>query len=355
MITESDRKSTGSADGLIAHYFNKSNEGLSPGDPDYHPDHNDRVRVLAGDSDDLKIWDQYGKANGKMYGVREVVLAPHAHLTDDQIHRMSEIAREILDPAGDHDFVLVEHSKDRAGGSDAPHYHLLLNEMSFETGKILSSQERNQRAQLISRLVEYEFGLDPVPGYYDRWCAARLREMGRDKVANDIAYNLRHAREGKELKKFKTKIEDTTFNIAEHQRAKRLGVDLADVRHQLRATKGDPQAVAQVLIKFQAAGFNLIKGRKDQVVLIEQNGWQKSIQRVAGFSNKTDFYSAFMAAKKPTGLQKLKRGAVAGKFAGRIDSVLANMPNSSSGPVAMYVNDDDPDAPVGTVYGVESG
>lgn len=293
MFTQADRKSTGSAGRLVAHYFHKSNEGWSPEDPEFNPDHNDRVELLHGEPVDLKLWDKYAAANGKKYGIREYVLAPTEILSEEQAMRMAEIAMEVIDPNQHHDFVLVAHHKKRADGNEAPHYHLLVNEVSFETGKMLDSRERNQRCQMITRLVEYEFGMDPEPRSYDDWVVRRLREMGRDQAANDIAFNLEQAAQFKIIKDIKSDLKPADFSHNEHQRAKRLGVDLAAVRQELRASAGDPAVVARVLVDLEADGFNVVKGRKGNVVLIEKNGWRKSIQRVSGLDDKTDFYSAF--------------------------------------------------------------
>ncbi len=421
MFTQADRKMTGSAGRLVTHYFHKSNEGWSPDDPQWHPDNNDRVEVLHGESVDLKLWDKYASANAKKYGVREYVLSPNIEMSESQALRMAEVAMEIIDADQHHDFVLVAHHKKRVDGSEAPHYHLLVNEVSFETGKVLSSKERNQRCQLISRLVEYEFGLDPEPRSYDDWVVNRLREMGRAQVANDIERNLANAAQFKIITDIKSNLKPADFSTREHQRAKRLGVDLAAVRHELRETAGNPAAVAAVLVDLEAGGFTVEKGRKGNVILIEKNGWRKSIQRVSGLDDKTDFYSAFVELKstmapatvremtgldkvrravaaervsgrmdaiisgidtargpaKPTGLQKLRRGAVAQKVSRRLDSVMdlvlqrrrptglqklrrgavaravagrldgimsqIHQPNGSA-PVAMYMNDNDPQA-----------
>lgn len=301
MFTQSDRKSTGSAGRLVEHYFHKSNEGWSPSDPEWHPDHNDRIEVLHGDSADLKLWDQYAKANGKKYGLREYVLSPNEHLTEAQAMRMAEIAMSIIDPNDHHDFALVAHYKKRADGGDAPHYHLVVNEVSFETRKMLDSRERNQRAQLISRLVEYEFGLTPESGSYDNWVVDKLRAIGQTQAADDIAFNLGQSRQLKERKAEAKNLKPAEFSKREHQIAKRKDVDLGSVRHQLRDSAGDPAAVARTLVNLEAEGFTVEKGQKGNVVLIEKNGWRKSIQRVAGLDDKTDFYSSFVELKESIG------------------------------------------------------
>lgn len=195
-ITESNRKSVGRGGAVSFHVFGKTNEGLTPDDPDYNEDFNEKVEVLHGDSKDIKRWDKMAQANGQKYGVREIILSPGAELTKDQALRMAEIAMEAHGADG-HRWALAVHTKPRADGSGAPHYHLLIEERNLETGKILDSKSRNQLSQMTSRLVEYEFGLEPQPGRYDNWVINRLRDQGRDQAADDIAHNLGQVKNSK--------------------------------------------------------------------------------------------------------------------------------------------------------------
>lgn len=80
----------------------------------------------------------------------------------------------------------------------------------------------------------------------------------------------------------------------------------------LRDAGNDPEATAQALMELEEQGYTIEKGRKDNVVMIGVDGWQKSIQRVAGLDDKTDFYKVFEELRDERGRKEepgIGRGA----------------------------------------------
>ncbi len=304
MITEINTISVGGAGNAVVHYFMKSNAGLSPDDPDWKKKNNDEIVLRHGDSRDLKAWEKHVQAKGRKVAILDIEMMPNGDLTPEQWDRAEEIADMVMG-VGDHESAMVLHDKPRGDESKFKHGHKLCNMINPFSGRSANTQDIGLKAQVISRLCEYEFGLDPTPGKYDEKVVEWLQDRGMENAAADISHNLEQARALKAEMAERNKpspnakpLAPATYKNSHLRHAEKNGVDLPKVWNQLRATNNDPTAVADALVDLEGQGFNIVKGDKGNIVLIEKENWRKSLGRLAGLDDDADFYSKFIEAKE---------------------------------------------------------
>jgi hypothetical protein len=154
------------------------------------------------------------------YACRHIAVNPTVSepITPDQALDVAQkLAREFDgDPDG---YILIEHRKPRAASPGAnAHYHLLLPEWNPVTQRVMDARNQYPRNELIARMSEVGFGMEPTRGRHNRAVYEELIKRGQPEIAARIVHLTRGAPAL------------APYGGQELQRAKRLGWELRDVR-----------------------------------------------------------------------------------------------------------------------------
>ncbi|MBP0441511.1 relaxase/mobilization nuclease domain-containing protein, partial [Tianweitania sediminis] len=120
-----------------------------------------------------------------LIGMHHITISPSLRL--DEVQR-NETVRRILSAMGaeDHAWVLWEHDgKARTAGAADQHFHLVLSHVGPD-GKALDDGWSYPRLEAAARTLEADFGESFTPSRWTRSVARRLREQGRDDIADRL-------------------------------------------------------------------------------------------------------------------------------------------------------------------------
>ena len=212
MILTSTRITTSSGRGPLWNHLKKTSE-------------NEAVAVLRGSEADLADWIEDARQAGAKFGLRHLTInpAPDEPLTRDQAHAAARAWVREFD--GDPEqLALVEHTKKRAGQDQASsHWHAVFPEYDPTRRRVLDSRHDYARTELIARTLETRFGHQPTQG----WHNVAVLGMARDRGLQDVAQRCEALTQGDRP--------NSAFSKDDHQRAKRKGHDLAQIRDEVRA------------------------------------------------------------------------------------------------------------------------
>ena len=210
MIVKSTRVKVGGAKNLTNHILNK--------------DENESVHVLIGDEEMAYRSDDTSEMTGRKYGNRHFTISPSEAITDAQIKNILIDLKNEYVPRDDftgREILLIEHVKKRSDETRVPHYHFIISETDFD-GRVLDNKMTYLKNEKIARLAEIRCGHVLTKGRHNRAVMHELRKEGKTKEAAAMEYLTKGPPAA------------AKFSYKAHQIAKRLGVDLAAVSHQLR-------------------------------------------------------------------------------------------------------------------------
>jgi hypothetical protein len=177
---------------------------------------NDCVVLLRGNLADLEDTRCDALRFGRQYCVRHWILSPEQEITraqlDDVISRLA--AEFVFDPER---IVVWEHTKDRAAGDCGQHFRVLVAEVDPISGRVLSSSHHYDRQSKIARVLEIAWGHAIIAAPRMKSLVAALEREGDLKSATALQCVV-------------APDHPASFDDADHQRAKRSGVDLPRVR-----------------------------------------------------------------------------------------------------------------------------
>lgn len=159
----------------------------------------------------------------------------------------------------------VEHLK-----ADRPHEHRVYS-LVRRTGKVVDLAWDYARREKCSRIVEFEFGMSPVPSKHARSIAKRLREEGRSDVADWLVA---------------AGATDADRPIApltpqERLRQERTGIDLDDLRRMALAAWRASDDDVSFIAALEARGLSLRAGRVGAVI-VDASGTAHLATRLIG-------------------------------------------------------------------------
>lgn len=220
-------------------------------------DENEAIVVVRGTVADLHDAVADAKRFNRLYALRHFIIAPEIAMDRQQFERA---ARALGEEFGfDLDVALVvEHQKPRAiAGVSDRHWHLVVAETNPATGRVLSNSFSHPRHEKVARLLELEFGHPLVTGAHDIAVLKALRNDGRGDLADRLADAL-----GRGAKPV------AAYTSEAHQAGKRLGVDLAQARQNIRAAWAASTDGDEFRARLAAHGLALVAGDKPGVVVI---------------------------------------------------------------------------------------
>ncbi|MGI3899402.1 MAG: hypothetical protein ACRYGP_29570 [Janthinobacterium lividum] len=216
-----------------------------------HGEENDAVEVLQGGERDLLDAWRDARNHDAPKALRVWILAPREETTREQAFEiLKSIASEFR-----FDIALatvVEHEKQRAvPGAFNRHWHMAIGEVDPVTGRVLSSSHDHARHEFIARLSEARLGHSFTLGAHTKAVLARLRREGNSAVADalDTAFAMQCAERPREA-----------FTTAQHQAAKRGGVDLPAMREVVGTAWASSTSLAGLTVALEAAGLSLSPG-----------------------------------------------------------------------------------------------
>jgi hypothetical protein len=240
---------------------------------------NEAVEIVQGTFADLDDAVADARRFGRIYAVRHFIVAPQVHMDRRQFHDVvAMLAAEFaFDPGS---ALIVQHTKARAvAGVANEHWHVVVAETDPATGKVLSSHFDHARHEKIARQAEILFGHPIIPGAHDLAVLAALHAEGKSDIAAKLAGQLGQGERSA-----------SAFTSAQHQAAKRAGIDLAIVRENIRSACADAPSGPELRQRLNAHGLALAPGEKPGtwIVLGMDGAFLGAAHRLAG-QRKADF------------------------------------------------------------------
>lgn len=219
---------------------------------------NDLVELVQGNVADLEDARADALRFGREYSVRHWILSPELDITLQQLtYLLALLAVEFgFEPER---AVVWRHRKPRAVENDCDHFHVLVPEVDAITGSVLSSSHNFKRHEKLARQVEVVWGHRLTRGAHNRAVASAL---AGGENANVVA-----AMTDAGLLDAPKPIE--SFSTGEHQRAKREGLDLPQLRVMISEALSASQSQTDFAKKLAAIGLRIRTGEKADTPVVE--------------------------------------------------------------------------------------
>ncbi len=235
---------------------------------------NEHVAELFGSRQDVLDAFEDAQGAGCQFGLRHWVLSPGEQCSRaDAETAVRALASEFqFDPRR---AVVVEHVKRRAGGVGYErHWHVGVPEWDPVTRRVLPSSWDRARHEKLARVLEVAWGHKPTLGRHTGSVLRALEQEGRLDVA-DAVRAVGHDVAPRP---------ESAFGADQHQRAKRKGQSLPDVRVQVRQAweaADNGQAFAAAL---RDGGLSVRPGDKPGVWIVTDIGGETlgAVHRLAG-------------------------------------------------------------------------
>jgi hypothetical protein len=208
--------------------------------------------------------EKYNKTNA----VRHVSISPEEKITREQAFELVEMYRQEF-KANDHDFVLIEHKKQRADKEKADtHYHLLISEVNSRTGKVLESSHFKKRNEKIAREAELKFGHNLTLGRHNRAVYHQFLEEGKVELAAKIEHLTT------------CELPNSSYTTEQFQEAKRKGVSLSEIKEIVQdcySRSDNYPALKQALLE---KSLKIEQGTKTLIIKNDEGTELGSLQRL---------------------------------------------------------------------------
>lgn len=218
----------------------------------YVGDENDNIRNVQGTPADVADMHDDARERGKPYCIRHWIVSLAESTTERQFWQLvAELAKEFgFEPQNS---VIIEHAKPRAiPDAFGVHWHVLAAEVDPVSGRVLSSSHDYARNEMIARRAELAFGHRVVPGAHTTAVITELRKRGMGPQANQLS-RLVASDDGKPR---------AAFSHAQHQEAKREGVDLPALRAIVKEAWAGSTDEANLRIILAEAGLAISAGTR---------------------------------------------------------------------------------------------
>lgn len=267
MIIKSQRVATAASRKRLADHLFRGHE-------------NSAIAILRGSERDLADLFHDARHHGARYSVRHWIVAPLEPASRQQVLRVIDLL------AGEFRFapsqaIVIEHEKERAT-SEAfnRHWHICVGEVNPATGKVMSSSHDRLRHEYIARLAEAELGHALQLGAHHRSVLARLRQEGRNTLADALNAAFPTAR---------NESHGEAFTHSAQQMLKRSGIDLPAIRAAVKAAWNTTTDTAGLRDALREQGLLLAAGEKagEWIVQTTDGRFVGSLRRLSG-AKKTD-------------------------------------------------------------------
>ena len=214
-------------------------------------DNDDIPEILSGDISSIIANDDVSELVGNVHGNMHFQISIKEDVSNDFVFELVEDIKRDYKVSDQH-HVLIAHKKERADHSDERHFHLVLP-YTNSFGKALDTSWNYARNEKLARLTEMRLGAELTKGRFNR------------SVAHELGLELPEITKGKLHS-------SRTFGNKAHQKAKRLGIDLAELRHNILKGNNTNEIIQSIRKQSAAEGFEVKRGDRRAVVIIEKNG-----------------------------------------------------------------------------------
>ena len=243
-------------------------------------DENESVRILAGDIDMLKTFEDIAQLYGHKYALNHIVISPHANVQPDELNH---IISEILNEYGADEYVLIEHVKEREDKTKFPHFHLITE--STKDGCVLDVTHSYLRNEYLSRRAEIHLGMELGSGSHNTYVQKRLEAVGlggENRVKPPID-------------------KSQAYSQKQYQKAKRIGINLPSIAYEISQLGGGETLINGLIQIEEKFNVKFEKGDTRNVVLIRSNDGKDAgaVNKLLGITRAEteEFISKFEQAK----------------------------------------------------------
>ncbi len=225
---------------------------------------NEYLEVIRDEADQLLVSDDFAQLKGRKNGLLHIIISPDQELSTDQIAAAITAIREEYRFNPNDPETLTRHQSRRADGRLHDHYHLVRPAQDSESGKTYKLFRSKAKDETVSRLCELQFSHKLTGGASNDFAEMRLREMGKNELADQLAAAFRDQNKPK-----------AAYSSNDHQVAKRQGFNLPALRQRLKELAKLPRhqqpAVLAEFIDQQDLGLAdaVAEGRGRSHIMIE--------------------------------------------------------------------------------------
>lgn len=188
----------------------------------------------------------------KSYTLRHWKINPEEAMSEQTLQA---ICYDLLEEfkAGERPYVIALHTTADKNGQTTTHAHLMVAELN-EKGRVLSNRNNAAREHKLARKWEKELGHTILSSRYDE----TIFEHTNDE---ELASSLNTDAEC---------IYGYTQN--QYQKARALGVDLSEIKKIITAARNEPHDINDLRIILKSHGVDLIRGKKQGILVLEKDG-----------------------------------------------------------------------------------
>ena len=218
---------------------------------------NDVVELLQGNVADLEDARKDALRFGREYSVRHWILSPEVEISPAQLaYLIALLAVEFgFDPKH---AVVWKHFKPRAVGG-ACHFHMLVREVDALTGGVMKSSHNFRVHEKLARQVEVLWGHGLTRGAHNRAVASVLKGGDFTNVVTAMT----------DAGLLDAPKPTQSFADDEHQRAKREGLDLPQLRSMISEALSGSQSQVDFATRLAAIGLRIRAGEKADTPVVE--------------------------------------------------------------------------------------
>jgi hypothetical protein len=225
---------------------------LALGDEAKHA--NEQVDLLNGHPEALALHcaTSHECFPSKSYTLRHWKINPEEAVSEQTLQA---ICYDLLEEfkAGERPYVIALHTTTDKIGQTTTHAHLMVAELN-DKGRVLSNKNNAAREHKLARKWEKELGHTILSSRYDE----TIIEHTNDE---ELASSLNTDAEC---------IYGYTQN--QYQKARALGVDLFEIKKIITAARNEPHDINDLRIILKSHGVDLIRGKKQGILVLEKDG-----------------------------------------------------------------------------------
>lgn len=225
------------------------------------PDENEAIGIVSGSRQEVRIAFNDADRFNRKNAVAHFIFSSKEALTPDQMRDAVSMMKAEFGFSSDDIRLTVRHQKQRHDDGTAwdQHFHMLVSMVNPENGKVMDVSHSYARIEKVCRTFEAKHGLDIVSGKHDRAVIAAVEDP-------EIREKLQAAGIGD------GKRPSAAFSSVTKERCKRQGIDVSDVKRDLRDAWSRCDGWQAFTAAIAGMGMVVRPGDKKPIPVIEKDG-----------------------------------------------------------------------------------
>ena len=188
----------------------------------------------------------------KSYTLRHWKINPEEAVSEQTLQA---ICYDLLEEfkAGERPYVIALHTTADKNGQTTTHAHLMVAELN-EKGRVLSNKNNAAREHKLARKWEKELGHTILSSRYDETIIEHTNDEELVSSLNTDAECI------------------YGYTQNQYQKARALGVDLSEIKKIITAARNEPHDINDLRIILKSHGVDLIRGKKQGILVLEKDG-----------------------------------------------------------------------------------